>query len=65
MYTMSVFSIDICTQLQNLKTFFMNLLFAQAAANTPNESALMIIGVGAIIVALALLLWKNDSKATA
>lgn len=43
----------------------MNLLFAQVAANTPNESALMIIGVGAIIVALALLLWKNDSKATA
>lgn len=43
----------------------MNLLFAQTATNTPDESVLMIIGVGAILVSLALLLWKNNAKATA
>jgi hypothetical protein len=43
----------------------MNLLFVQAAANTPNESALMIIGVGACVLAMALLLWKRNVKTTA
>lgn len=61
----SVFSIDICISLQKTKSNFMNLLFAQAAANTQNESTLMIIGIGALLVSLALLLWKKDTRTAA
>lgn len=43
----------------------MNLLFAQAATNTQNESTLMIIGIGALLVSLALLLWKKDTSTAA
>ncbi len=43
----------------------MNLLFATAVANTPNESGLMIVGVVACIGVFALLLKKRDSKTTA
>jgi len=43
----------------------MNLLFAQAVTNTPNEGALMIVGVVACIGIFALLLKKRDSKTTA
>ena len=43
----------------------MNLLFAQAAANTPNESTLMFIGIGALVLSMALLLWKKDTRTAA
>ncbi len=43
----------------------MNLLFAQAVVNAPNESALMIVGVVACIGVFALLLKKRNSKSAA
>lgn len=52
-------------QIKKLKIIVMNLLFAQAAANTPDESVLMIVGIVACLASLALILWKKDTRSAA